>query len=391
MEVVLLIPIGWFFFWTFVWEAIWWHKDFGTILTLGINNGNFLYFLVFLFALSAFEFLKTCQESNPGAVVEVDVVTETNDDINRYNEVRERLYPGWYNHQIVAELDGKVVGRVSLEAPYAPYSELGNPWVHPDYRGRAIDACLVESGIEAASMHECLVVLGKSTLADDASAYRVFSTVGCKPRISEAPSEKKRQTWLFRFSEKTAVSEFLASHPHAETSISPSKVDFHGRRLYQMSWRDPQTTDKIDLFIEGQSIQAPNGTMPRVSGLSYNACGLELEALITEQDRIIRQGRPAEFTLSIWNRSVTPVQILLSAFIPNGTVLTPTPQRLSPIQINSANEKTIQFQLTWTRRCNLPCFTTFPTVVVTCFFGIKNHKYPLFVSAGFEKEATKVC
>ena len=158
-----------------------------------------------------------------------------------------------------------------------------------------------------------------------------------------------------------------------------------------MSWRDPQTTDRIDLFIERQSIQIPNGTMPRVSGLSYKTCGLDFDALITEQNGIIRQGRSTEFTLSIWNRSTIPLQIPLSASIPDGTVLAPAPHLLSPIQINSANEKTIQFQFTWPHQCDLPCFTTFPTVVATIFLEIKNHKHPLFVSAGFEKERTRLC
>jgi len=35
-------------------------------------------------------------------------------------------------------LDGRVVGKVTLDTAYPPYAELVNLLVHPEYRGRGI-------------------------------------------------------------------------------------------------------------------------------------------------------------------------------------------------------------------------------------------------------------
>ena len=43
--------------------------------------------------------------------------------------------PEWYDDYLVAEVDGKVVRRVILEAAYPPYSELMNLYVLPEYQG----------------------------------------------------------------------------------------------------------------------------------------------------------------------------------------------------------------------------------------------------------------
>jgi hypothetical protein len=68
-----------------------------------------------------------------------------------------------------------------------------------------------------------------------------------------------------------------------------------------MSWRDPQTVDRIDLFIEGQPSQTPEGTMPRIAGCSYKEKDTALDVLIHEQTKIIKPGGKSHFTISLWN------------------------------------------------------------------------------------------
>ena len=53
----------------------------------------------------------------------------------RKNMEKNATNPLWYDHYLVAEVDGKVVGRVILEAAYPPYSELINIYVLPSYQG----------------------------------------------------------------------------------------------------------------------------------------------------------------------------------------------------------------------------------------------------------------
>lgn len=331
------------------------------------------------------------QESDVEDVVEIF----EKDGLIHNEEERERtkrglrknaVKPEWYDYFLVAEMDGKVVGRVILEAAYPPYSELINLYVHPDYQGRGVGSRLVQSCIETASAHKCFVMSVMADPVGNLPAHRLYSKFGFRPGILGDPSVKRGQMWLFRFSEESHISKFLKSHPFAEPSVSPSKVNFHDRMLYRMSWKDPQTKDKMDLFIQGQPSQTPEGTMPRISGLSYKEKDLGLEAVVKEQSRVIRQGETSRFAISFRNLSSKPVEIMLSNSIPHGTALTPIPQSLSPLEVKPINEKTVQFELTWLSGCSLPDFTTFPTVLATCRFTGEGIKHPLFASAGFDKK-----
>ena len=58
IEVLLLISAGWFFFYSFVFEAFWWHKDFWTILAYGVRTGNLIFFLISLSSILIFEYKK---------------------------------------------------------------------------------------------------------------------------------------------------------------------------------------------------------------------------------------------------------------------------------------------------------------------------------------------
>jgi len=293
--------------------------------------------------------------------------------------------PEWYDHYLVAELDGKVVGRVILEVAYPPYSELINLYVHSDYRGKGVGSSLVQKCIEIASDRKCFVMSVMADPMGNLPAHRLYSKFGFRPGILGDSSLKRGHMWLFRFSEESCVSEFLKRHPFAETSVSPSKVDFHDRMLYRMAWKDPQTEEKMALYIEGQPSQTPDGTMPRISGFSYQEEDTELQALIQEQSKTVTQGVATKFAISSWNLRSKPLEIALYVSIPDGTTLTPATQCPSSIRIDPRNEKTLQFEFIWPSRCKLPDFTTFSTLLVTGFFTVEGLQYQLLASAGFDK------
>jgi len=299
---------------------------------------------------------------------------------------KNAIEPEWYDHYLVAELDGKVVGRAILETAYPPYSELINLYVHPDYQSQGVGSSLVQECIETASVHKCFVMSLMTDPVGDVPAHRLYSKFGFRPGILGDPSVKRGHMWLFRFSEESCKSEFLEGYPFAEPSVSSSKVSFHDRMLYRMTWRDPQTEEKLDIYLEGQPSQTPEGTMPRIAGFSYKKEALELEVLVKEQCEIISRGGTSEFAISFWNLNSKPVQVILGVSIPDGTALTPLPKSLSSIEISPRSEKTIKFEFTWLSNCNLPDFTTFPTVLATCFFTVAGLQHPLFASAGFERK-----
>ena len=56
--ILMLISTVWFFFYTFVFEAFWWHKDLQAILTYGLRNGNLIFFLISISSIFIFEYMK---------------------------------------------------------------------------------------------------------------------------------------------------------------------------------------------------------------------------------------------------------------------------------------------------------------------------------------------
>jgi len=58
IEILMLISTGWFFFYTFIFEAFWWNKDPQTILTYGLRNGNLIIFLISISSIFIFEYMK---------------------------------------------------------------------------------------------------------------------------------------------------------------------------------------------------------------------------------------------------------------------------------------------------------------------------------------------
>jgi GNAT superfamily N-acetyltransferase len=322
----------------------------------------------------------------------------TEDGLIHNEEERERTWqsleksarqPEWYDHYLVAEMDGRVVGRVLLESAYPPYSELINLYVLSEFRGIGVGSRLVQSCIETASTHNSSVITVMADPVGNPLAHRLYSKFGFRPGILGDPSLKRGHMWLFRLSEETCISEFLGRHPFAEPKVSHSKVNFHNRMLYQMSWTDTQTWDKMDLFIEGQPSQTPEGTMPRISGVSYKEEELGLEALVREQSATIRQGETSGFTVSFWNLGSKPMELSLSGSISEGTYLSPMPENFSPLEIELENEKTLQFGFTWLSRGNIPDYTSFSTVISTCFFAFESFKHPSFVSSGFDMKKTR--
>jgi len=295
------------------------------------------------------------------------------------------IEPKWYAHHLIAELDGRVVGRVILEAPYYPYSELVNLYVHPDYCGIGVGSSLVQGCIDTASNLGSLLISTMTDPVGNLPAHRLYSKFGFKPAILGDPSAARGHMWLFRFSDSCCASEFLKRHPFAEPSVSQSKVEFHGRMLHRMSWTDPQTQEKLAFYIEGQPSQTLEGTMPRIAGFSFKEEDAMLDVLVQDLDKVIKQGQASKFVVSIWNLGSETLRITWSASIPEGMKLN-LPLEPFSVDVKPCKTDRMQYTFAWPLGVNLPDFTTFSTIPATYFFTIKGLKQPLFASAGFERE-----
>ena len=296
--------------------------------------------------------------------------------------------PRWYDHYLVAELKGRVVGRVILEAAYTPYCELINLYVHSDHRRIGVGSSLVQACIELASKLQCSVISLMTEPVGNLAAHKLFSNFGFRPGILGDPSLERGHTWFFRFSEESFVSKFLWRHPFAEPSVSPSKIGFHDRMLYRMAWRDPQSNEALALYLRGQPSQTVKGTMPRIAGFSYREGDIRVDGAVKEQQKTIREGETCSFTMSLWNAGSKSLDLTFNTFIPEGTMLSPSPEELGTVNISPEEGEEIRFEFTWLSGYSLPDFTTFPTVTATCFLNIEDTNQPIFVSAGFEREIT---
>jgi len=296
------------------------------------------------------------------------------------------LEPPWYDHYLVAELDGKVVGRVILETAYPPYCELINLYVHQDYRRIGVGSNLIQACIGLASKLNCSLMSVMTDPVENLAAHRFYSKFGFRPGILGDPSLERGHMWLFRFSKENFVGSFLWRHPFAEPSVSPSKIGFHGRMLYRMTWRDPQTGEELALYLEGQPNQPDKGTMPRIAGFLYRDESTMVEGVVKELQKTIKEGETSTFTVLLRNVGSKPVELTFNASIPRGTMLSPFPKDLYRTNILPKEEKTVRFKFTWLSSYTLPNFTTFLTVPVTCFLQFEGADKPIFLSAGFERK-----
>ena len=296
---------------------------------------------------------------------------------------RAAIQPPWYDTHLVAEFDGRVVGRVILEAAYPPYSELINLYVRQNYHGRGVGTCLVQACIEAAKAFRCFVMTTMTDPMGNLPVHRLYSKFSFRPGIHGDPHTERGHTWLFRFSEESCVAAFLRKHPFAEPHVSPSKADFHGRPLYSMHWRDPQTGEALALYLEGKPSQTPEGTMPRIAGFSYKEGGTGLEGLAQELVKTIREEGTSGFKVYLWNNGSRRLEVEFGASIPLRLELNPSPQDLQAIDMGPNEEKKLRFEIKWLSGSSLP-YTTFPTIFVTFFLLLKGLGQPLLTSVGFE-------
>ena len=309
-------------------------------------------------------------------------------ELYRKNFEKSALEPRWYDHHLVAELSGEVVGRVILEAAYPPYCELINLYVHSDHRRIGIGSSIVQACIELASKLNCSVMSLMTEPVGNLAAHRLFSKFGFRIGIPGDPSLERGHAWLFRFSEESFVRRFLWRHPFAEPSVSHSKISFNEQMLYCMGWRDPQSDESLALYLRGQLSQTVEGTMPRIAGFSHREGDMWVEGAVKEQQKTIGEGETCRFTLSLWNTGSKPLELTFNTSIPEGTMLSPSPEELGTVYIPPEEGEAILFEFTWLSGHSLPDFTTFPTVPATCFLNIQGTDRPILVSAGFERELT---
>jgi len=205
-----------------------------------------------------------------------------------------------YSRILVAELNGKVLGKVTLDTVFPPYAEIVNIIVHPNYQGRGIGSRLIEKCINIA------VKLGHNIVylmcdPSDIKMHRFYARIGFKPAILGNPKKPRSYMWLYYFGGDSIINNFLVDHPFAEFQVSKRRKIFHKLKVYSMKWKDPVTGDRLEVLVKGQPGQPlKNGIMPRIAGMKLQWGNTKIDCWTSDESFENHRG---QFKLNIKNHS----------------------------------------------------------------------------------------
>ncbi len=152
------------------------------------------------------------------------------DDDSRPPEAYERWasYPDFCLN-LVAEMNGKVVGRLLVDQLYPTYQELVNFAIHPDYQGQGLGKTMVKEAIHRIEANPNAIPFLK---VDDANhvARRLYERNKFLPAIQ---GNQDLNHWLLRYESASLTRWFIKGHPNSQFEVLhvPSSDQFCPRIL----------------------------------------------------------------------------------------------------------------------------------------------------------------
>jgi GNAT superfamily N-acetyltransferase len=323
--------------------------------------------------------IRTIREGDVDQVVEMQRLA--GDPVGA-ERVRRWCRESPYTRRLVAEVDGRVVGKVTLDTAYPPYSELVNLMVHPDYRRRGIASRLVQGCLEAAETRRCPMTL-LMTEPGNTPAINLYTRNGFLTCVPGGPGEREH-VWMMRLPEESLAGRFNSERTSSLFTPPRGRTKFHDRPLYEMRWDETETGDRLGLLLEGQPGQpAQRGTAPRIAGATVKDGIVTTDILVLEGQTTVEAGGDARFRLLTANNGEDDLHIEgVSRLHPEG--VTVFEEDTVPTTVKPGREATAQF------RARLdPCFEvpilSFATVLLTLSVRIRGVEAPILVTAGFER------
>jgi len=284
-------------------------------------------------------------------------------------------YP--YSRVFVAVMDGRVLGKVTLDMAYQPYAEIVNLMVHPDYRGHGVGSGLLRHCLNVADNANFNIAY-LMTETGNRAAHGLYEKFGFAPSIV---SRRRGMMWLFRFSKGTTAHSFLKSHPFSELRTARRRVAFMGRSLYRVRWLDPIGGDMLALYFKGQPGQPSWGIAPRISGVHVKSGGINLKVVAEELISRVDSSGKTKAQLTFLNEGEETVQInKIEPLIPKGVELV---EGVEGIELKPKRILRINLSYRLTEEFNIPPLS-FSTIVLSSNIWVARLEAPLLVSAGFE-------
>ncbi len=287
-----------------------------------------------------------------------------------------------YSRRLVAEVDGRAVGKVTLDTAYPPYSELVNLMVHPGYRRRGIANRLVQGCIgEAGSRGHPIILL--MTEPENTPAINLYSRNGFINGIPGGLGEREF-TWMMRLPEDSVAGRFEREHLSWRFTPPWGRTLFNERPLYEMLWEDSDTDSLLGLLLEGQPGQPMHGgTAPRIAAAKIKDGTRSVDLLIREEQETIEAGTDARFQLLTVNRSEEKITIEGIGFLHPKNVSV-SKESKPPTTMKPDTEAVTKFMASLDHGFDVPVLS-FSTVLLTLSVKIRGIEPPMLVTAGFER------
>lgn len=260
--------------------------------------------------------------------------------------------------ELLAEVDGLIVGRTLLEAHHQPYCELVNLSVRPDYQGLGVGTALVRQAITHARRLGFKVMVLQEGL-DDALAHGIYERAGF------VPATRGGMQRMVKLLDVPLVGSLLRTFPDAEFVSEPPPD--RGEGWWRLSWHaGPE--DFVALYLHGGSCQFDSdGFQPVIQACEFAGQGIVLhaEARMAAQ---MKRGETSELQVTLENRGEQPFSGTVRAMLLPGTeVAGEAALRAPQVAIAPGEQETVALPIKVTHqfRCDYLPLGSYPSVPMT--------------------------
>ena len=294
-----------------------------------------------------------------------------------------------YSNNLVAERNGKAVGRAVIDTSYPPYAELAGLLVHPEYRRQGVGTDLAQGCISLASQYHCnimYVMTWKDSPASrefyekyGVSAHRLYKKFGFHPAMLQDFTDNEEEICLFRFPDTSCYQDFIDKHPLLLLSVSGGKTSFHRNKAYEMKWNDPQTDDFLAFYLKGKRHES----MPRIVGVARKEGHVGFDAWTEETTSDITSEKSGGFRICLENTGKEKLRTEMSFLLPEGTTIDDQPEKTISEELDKEAGWELKFEVK--PDFEVPVLS-FWTILVTCQLQIDDVSSAFPISAGFEMD-----
>ena len=323
--------------------------------------------------------IRTIQERDVDQVVEMHSLVGT--------PIKTEIVRDWcrenpHSQRLIAEVDGRAVGKVTLDTAYPPYAELVNLMVHPDYRRRGVANHLVQGCLEDARSRGHPITL-LMTEPGNTLAITLYTRNGFLTGIPGGEGERDFN-WMIHLPKDSIAQRFIDDHPSSGFTLPLYRTPFHGRPLYEMRWNDPYSGSVLGLLLEGQPGQPmEGGTAPRIAGATLTDGAVAGDLLILPEKTTIENDKDAQFQMLTVNNGKEDLTIEEINHIPlKGVAI--TVENGFPNTLKSGEKVETQFKVSLGHDFETPILS-FATVLITLSVKLQGYGTPILMTAGFER------